>query len=98
MGEREKEVGEKEKGREMLSSTVQFHVVALPSGRGDVLRALGMPCLRLNGSSLAGDSTTGINLLVLDTDEHIFAYTVCIMHSTSNNAAVIQSSGWIMAP
>lgn len=35
MGEREKKVGEKEKGREMLPLYVQFYVVALPSVVGD---------------------------------------------------------------
>lgn len=60
VGEREKKVGEKEKGREMLPSYVQFHVVALPSGRGHALRALETSCLRLNGSSLAADSIAGI--------------------------------------
>lgn len=59
VGEREKKVGEKEKGRETLPLYVPFYVVALPFGRGHGLRALEMFCLRLNGSSLAADSMAG---------------------------------------
>lgn len=72
MGDREKKVGEKEKGREMLPSYIQFNVVALPSGRGHTLGVLEMSCLRLNGKFSCSRLHSWDYLLILDTDELIF--------------------------
>lgn len=82
-----KKVGDKEKGREMLPCYVQFHVVALPSGRGHILRNVvfvvewKFTCNRLHSWDY---------LLILDKDEHIFDYTVYIMHGTSNSDVTMQ--------